>query len=63
MTEQMLQNDLLVLQNDLLDEELAIKEKLTEDEDDVSQVSQNIISFTQLYSIETLYAKLKNGSL
>ena len=56
MTEQMLQND-------LLDEELAIKEKLTEDEDDVSQVSQNIISFTQLYSIETLYAKLKNGSL
>ena len=48
---------------DPIDEELALSDKQLEDEDDVSQVSQNIISFTQLYSIETLYNKLTNTSL
>lgn len=41
-------------------EDLAVRDKLLEDEDNVSQVSPDIISFTQLYSIETLKNKLLN---
>ncbi len=52
-----------VLIDGKIDEDLAMSDKMNEDEDDVSQVSQNIFSFTQLYSIETLYNKLTNTSL
>lgn len=46
-----------------LNENLAIQEKATEDNDNVSQVSPNILSFTQLYSIETIKNKLDNETL
>jgi hypothetical protein len=47
----------------ILDQELESEDKALENDEGVSQVSQNIISYTQLYSIETLFNKLKNNSL
>lgn len=51
------------IDSDLVDENLANKDKESEDENNVSQVSQDVVSFTQLYSIETIFNKLKNESL
>lgn len=48
---------------DLIDLKLETQNKNDEDLNEVSQVSPDIISFNQLYSIETIFNKLNNRSL